>query len=56
MKESASDQKGSFDFLTVLDAQRSLFEINIDLIETEIEYKKKLIKTNSLVGKIEIIK
>lgn len=49
-------QKGSFDFLTVLDAQRSLFEINVDLIETEIELKKKLIKTNSLVGKIEIIK
>lgn len=49
-------QKGSFDFLTVLDAQRSLFEINIDLIETEIEFKKKLIKANSLIGKIEIIK
>jgi len=49
-------QKGNFDYLTVLDAQKSLFEININLIETEIEYKRKIIKKNSLVGKVEIIK
>ena len=52
----AGYQKGSFDYLTVLDAQKSLFEININLIETEVEYKKKIIKANSLIGKVEIIK
>lgn len=43
--------EGKFDFLNVLDTQRSLFEVRLDLVNVRAEYAKARIKAEALIGR-----
>jgi cobalt-zinc-cadmium efflux system outer membrane protein len=43
--------EGKFDFLNVLDTQRSLFEVRLDLVNVHTEYAKARVKAEALIGR-----
>lgn len=43
--------EGKFDFLNVLDTQRSLFEVRLDLVNARANYEKARVKVEALIGR-----
>lgn len=43
--------EGKFDLLNVLDAQRSVFDVRLDLLNARAEYEKARVKVEALIGR-----
>jgi cobalt-zinc-cadmium efflux system outer membrane protein len=43
--------EGRFDILSLLDAQRSVFEARLDIVNSQAEYEKARVQVEALIGR-----